>query len=338
MKAVGYKKPLPITNPDSLLDIEIPVPKPSGRDLLVKIGAVSVNPADAKLRTGAGPLLGDEYRILGFDAAGVVAETGAEAELFKRGDEVWYAGSVVRPGTNAEYHLVDERIVSLKPRTLDFTQAAALPLTAITAWELLFDRFGLRNDAFEQSDSILIIGAAGGVGSILTQLARKLTGLKVIATASRPETSAWCLELGAHFVIDHTKPLGPQLEPIHIPTVNYIAALTASDRHYPGIIEVLAPEGAIGMIDDPSHVDVKPLKDKAASFHWEFMFTRPKYQTHSMIKQHQLLSSVAEMVDRGELRTTMGENLGIVNASNLKKAHAMLETGGTRGKIVLTGF
>ncbi|QNI31665.1 zinc-binding alcohol dehydrogenase family protein [Alloacidobacterium dinghuense] len=338
MKGVGYKKPLPISNLDSLIDIEVPVPTPSGRDLLVRIEAVSVNPADTKLRAGVGPLPGDEFRILGFDGAGVVIDTGEDVELFKKGDEVWYAGSVVRPGTNAEYHLVDERIVGLKPRTLDFTQAAALPLTAITAWELLVDRFGLRGKSSGHGDSILIIGGAGGVGSILTQLARKLTGLNVITTASRPETSAWCIELGAHFVIDHTKRLKPQLESIRFPTVNYIAALTASDCHYPGMIEVLAPEGTIGMIDDPPHVDVKPLKDKSASFHWEFMFARPKYQTQSMIRQHELLSSVAKMVDNGELRTTIGENVGVINASNLKKAHTMLESGRTRGKIVLTGF
>lgn len=338
MKAVGYRKPLPITDQDSLVDIEIPQPKPGARDLLVKIESVSVNPADTKLRAGAGPLPGDEYRILGFDAAGTVVGTGPDVQLFKPGDEVWYAGSVVRPGTNAEFHTVDERIVGLKPKTLGFTQASALPLTAITAWELLFDRLGLSKDRSGTGESILIIGGAGGVGSILIQLARKLTRLNVIATASRPETSAWCVELGAHFVVDHVKPLKPQLESIDFPLVEYIAALTASDIHYPGMIGALAPEGAICMIDDPSHVDVKPLKDKSASFHWEFMFARSKYQTQSMIKQHELLSSVAAMVDGRELRTTLGENLGFINAMNLKKAHAMLESGRTRGKIVLTGF
>lgn len=338
MKAVGYKQPQPISNPESLLDIELPKPTPNPRDLLVKIEAVSVNPVDTKVRAGAGPFTGDEYRVLGYDAVGVVVETGSEVTLFKEGDEIWYAGSIIRQGTNAEYHLVDERIVSLKPKALDFSYAAALPLTAITAWELLFDRLGLIPGAPGEGDSILIVGGAGGVGSILTQLARKLTGLTIISTASRPETSAWCLELGAHFVIDHTRPFRPQLEAINIPNVNYVAALTASDRHFPGIVDALAPEGSIGMIDDPPQVDVKPLKDKAASFHWEFMFARPKYQTRDMIKQHQLLSEVATMVDRGDLRTTLGESLGTINAENLKKAHAMLETGRTRGKITLAGF
>jgi NADPH:quinone reductase len=338
VKAVGYKQPLPISNPESLLDIDIPERAPGPRDLLVRIEAVSVNPADTKLRASSGPVAGEEYRILGFDAAGVVDSVGPEVTLFKPGDEVWYAGSVLRQGTNAEYHRVDERIVGPKPKRLDFAQAAALPLTTITAWELLFDRLRVPKETKEGNPSLLIIGGAGGVGSILTQLARQLTPLRIISTASQPETAAWCRELGAHFVVDHTKPFPPQLAALNIPAVNYIAALTASDRHYPGILEVLAPEGAIGMIDDPPHVDVKPLKDKAASFHWEFMFARSKYQTQSMIGQHHLLTEVAAMVDAGHLKTTVGEVLGAINATNLKKAHAMLESGRTRGKIVLENW
>jgi NADPH2:quinone reductase len=338
MKAVGYKRPLPISDPEALLDIELPIPEAKAKDLLVEVKAISVNPVDAKLRAAAGPLPGDVYRVLGYDAAGVVEAVGPEVTLFESGDAVWYAGSIIRSGTNAQFHLVDERIVAHKPKSLDFTHAAALPLTGITAWELLFDRFGLQPGKSAGKGSLLIIGGAGGVGSILTQLAHQLTGLTVISTSSRPETRDWCLELGANFVIDHTKPFAPQLKAIDVPEVNYIAALTASDKHFPHLVQVLAPQGKIGMIDDPPHVDVKPLKDKAASFHWELMFTRPKYQTPDMLAQHDLLSSIAKMVDEGGIRTTLGEHMGTINATKLKTAHTAIESGRTKGKIVLTGF
>ncbi len=338
MKAVGYRRPLPISDPEALLDIELPVPEAKGKDLLVEVKAISVNPADTKLRAAAGPLPGDAYRVLGYDAAGVVKAVGPEVTLFQPGDEVWYAGSIVRPGTNAQFHLVDERIVAHKPKSLDFAHAAALPLTGITAWELLFDRLGLEAGKTARKGSLLIVGGAGGVGSILTQLAHQFTGLTVISTSSRPETTEWCLKLGANFVVDHTKPFAPQLKTIGIPEVNYIAALTASDRHFPGLVEVLAPQGKIGMIDDPPRVDVTPLKDKAASFHWEYMFARSKYQTPDMMAQHDLLGSLSKMVDEGRIRTTLGENMGTINAVNLKRAHAVLESGQTKGKIVLTGF
>jgi len=338
MKAVGYKKPLPITDPDALLDIELPVPVPEGRDLLVEVKAVSVNPVDTKVRSRSGPDQGNEYKILGYDASGVVKTVGPNVTLFKPGDEVWYAGSIVRSGTNAEFHLVDERIVGLKPTSFDFSHAAALPLTSITAWELLFDRLGVQFGKPIDAGSILIIGGAGGVGSILTQLARKLTGLTVISTSSRPETTNWCLELGAHFVVDHTKPFAPQMKSIGIPEAEYIACLTASDIHYPGIIEVLAPQGKIGIIDDPKTLDAKLLKPKAASIHWELMFVRSRFQTKDMIAQHNLLNEVSKMVDDGILRTTFGIDMGAINATNLKKAHALIESGRAQGKIVLTGF
>ncbi|HJU06527.1 MAG TPA: zinc-binding alcohol dehydrogenase family protein [Nitrospiraceae bacterium] len=337
MKAVGYKTPLPISDAESLIDIEMPTPTVGGRDLLVKVEALSVNPVDVKVRASAAPE-GMPYKILGWDAAGVVVGVGGESKLFKVGDEVYYAGSLTRPGTNAELHLVDERIVGKKPKSLDFTAAAALPLTTITAWELLFDRLGVRLGKPSDAGSLLIIGAAGGVGSILIQLARRLTGLTVIATASRPETRQWCLDLGAHHVIDHTKPLVAQLRDIAIPQVEFIAGLNATDTHYPALVEALAPQGKFGLIDDPERLDATPLKSKSASLHWEFMFARPVFQTSDMLAQHTLLDEAAALVDAGVIRTTLAENLGKINAANLKKAHALIESGRTRGKLVLAGF
>jgi zinc-binding alcohol dehydrogenase family protein len=337
MKSVGYKKPLPISDAESLIDIEMPPPRVEGRDLLIKVEAISVNPVDVKVRARAGPE-GMPYKVLGWDAAGVVVEVGSESKLFTVGDEVYYAGSLTRPGTNAELHLVDERIVGKKPRSLDFTAAAALPLTTITAWELLFDRFGVRPGKPAEAGRVLIVGAAGGVGSILIQLARRLTGLTVIATASRPETRQWCLDLGAHHVIDHTKPLVAQLRDIAIPEVEFIASLNATDTHYPALVDALAPQGKFGLIDDPNRLDATLLKRKSASLHWEFMFARPVFHTSDMLAQHMLLDEVAALVDAGVIRSTLAENLGTINAANLKKAHAMIESGRTRGKLVLAGF
>ena len=359
MKAVGYQTPSPIDTPGSLLDITLPDPQPSGRDLLVEIEAVSVNPVDAKVRASAKPFDGDPYRILGYDAAGVVRAVGPEVSLFQPGDEVFYAGSIARSGTNAELHLVDERIVGRKPATLSFAAAAALPLTSITAWELLFDRFTIErtgsslthpnlssarlhpaptSSSAPSSAAILVLGGAGGVGSILIQLARQLTELTIIATASRPETREWCSQLGAHHVIDHSEPLKPQLDAIAIPQVEYIACLTATAQHYPGVVEFLAPQGKIGVIDDPPTLDAKPLKRKAASLHWEFMFARPVFETPDMIAQHHLLTEVARLVDAGVLRTTHTASLGIINAANLTQAHRLVESGKAQGKVVLEGF
>jgi zinc-binding alcohol dehydrogenase family protein len=337
MKAVGYRRSLPITEADSLIDIELPDPKPLGRDLLVQVKAVSVNPVDTKVRMRQAPQAG-ETRVLGWDAAGVVVELGPDAHLFKPGDEVWYAGSLVRPGTNAEVHLVDERIVGKKPKSLGFAEAAALPLTTITAWELLFDRFGVPPGKRFTDKSLLIIGAAGGVGSILTQLARRLTAMTVIGTASRKETADWVLSLGAQYVIDHSKPLSAELRRIGIPAVTHIASLTQTDTHFPEIIESLAPQGKLGLIDDPPPIDVNQLKRKSISLHWELMFTRPLFGTADMIAQHRLLSEAAELVDAGVIRTTFGEHFGCINAENLKRAHALIEGGKAKGKIVLEGF
>jgi NADPH2:quinone reductase len=337
MKAVGYRKSLPIAEDESLVDFEAPAPKPGPRDLLVRIEAVSVNPVDTKVRVRAKPGAG-ETNILGWDAAGTVAATGAEVSLFERGDAVYYAGSIARPGTNCELHLVDERIVGRKPRSLSFVEAAALPLTSITAWELLFDRLGVAPGKRPDQGALLIIGGAGGVGSILIQLARRLTGLTVIATASRPETREWCRTLGAEHLIDHTKSMVDELKAIGIPQVDHIASLTATDRHFPTIIEIVKPQGRLAVIDDPPVLDINPLKRKSVSVHWELMFTRALYETPDMIAQHDLLNEVAELVDAGVIRTTLAETFGTINAANLRRAHALIESGRARGKIVLSGF
>lgn len=337
MRAVGYKKSLPIDQAESLIDLDIDKPAPQARDLLVQVKAISVNPVDTKVRKRAAPKDGEPPKILGYDATGVVAAVGSEATLFKPGDEVWYAGSIIRPGTNSEFHLVDERIVGRKPKSLDFAAAAALPLTSITAWEMLFDRFGVPRGGGE-GKSLLIIGGAGGVGSIAIQLARTLTKLTVIATASRPETQSWCKELGAHHVIDHGKPMGEQLKERGHRFVDYIFGVTQSDQHFDTIADAIAPQGKFGLIDDPKPFDFAKLKGKSASLHWESMFVRSTFQTPDMVEQHKLLSEVARMVDAGTIRTTVQENLGVINAANLRRAHAMIESGRTRGKIVLEGF
>lgn len=337
MKAVGYTKPLPIHDPAALVDLDVPMPTLRPRDLLVKIQAVSVNPVDIKLRGNVAPPEGAP-RLLGFDAVGIVEAVGAEASLFKPGDAVFYAGSIDRPGTNAEFHAVDERIVGRKPASLSNAEAAALPLTAITAWELLFDRLRVPYGQKCGGDALLIIGGAGGVGSILTQLARRLTGLTVIATASRPESIAWCYAQGAHHVIDHRQPLTEELARIGIPQVRFVASLTATDQHLPQIIEALAPQGALALIDDPKTLDILPMKRKSLSVHWELMFTRPLFGTEDLIRQHDLLNEVADLVDAGLLRTTLKQDLGPISAASLKQAHALVESGSSIGKTVLSGF
>jgi zinc-binding alcohol dehydrogenase family protein len=337
MKAVGYRKSLPIDNVESLLDIEVAKPEPKRRDLLVEVKAVSVNPVDTKIRLRQGPEK-EEYKILGYDASGIVKEIGVDCALFKEGDEVFYAGAIGRQGTNAEYHLVDERIVGRKPQSLSFAHAAALPLTSITAWELLFDRFGVRPGKPHDAGTLLIIGGAGGVGSILIQLARKLTGLTVIATASRPETKAWCQSLGAHHVIDHSKSLSEQFKNIGIEYAEYIASLTGTEVHYEKLVELLAPQGKFGVIDGPKTLDAMLLKTKCASLHWEFMFARSMFETADMAAQHLLLNEMADLVDAGIIRTTAEAAFGIINAANLRKAHTLIESGKAKGKLVLEGF
>jgi NADPH:quinone reductase len=337
MRAVGYKQSLPIENDDSLLDIELERPAPQGRDLLVQVKAISVNPVDTKMRKRAAPKDGEPPKVLGYDATGIVAAVGPGVTLFKTGDAVWYAGSIIRPGTNSEYHLVDERIVGVKPKSLDFAPAAALPLTSITAWEVLFDRFGIARNGGE-GRSLLIVGGAGGVGSIAIQLARTLTRLTVIATASRPQTQSWCRELGAHHVIDHSRPMPEQVKAIGHRFIDYIFGVTESGEHFDAIAEMIAPQGKFALIDDPKSLDVAKLKGKSASLHWEAMFTRSTFQTADMDAQHRLLNEVAGMVDGGTIRTTVQENLGRINAANLRRAHAMIESGRTRGKIVLDAW
>ncbi|MYM90233.1 zinc-binding alcohol dehydrogenase family protein [Rugamonas sp. FT82W] len=337
MKAVAYRKSLPITHDDALIDVELPAPQAAGHDLLVEVKAISVNPVDVKIRANMAPAEG-ESKVIGWDAAGVVKAVGPDVTLFQPGDEVWYAGALMRPGTNSELHLVDERIAGHKPRKLDFGQAAALPLTAITAWELLFERLEVSRDKGASGQSLLVIGAAGGVGSILVQLARQLTGLTVIGTASRPDTAAWVRELGAHHVIDHTKPLNEEIARLGLPPVNYVASLNQTDQHWNAIAELVAPQGKVALIDDPAAIDVRLLKRKSVSLHWEFMFTRSMFTTADMQKQHQLLNDVATLVDTGVIKTTLAERYGKINAANLKRAHALIESNRAKGKIVLEGF
>lgn len=334
MKAIAYKHALPIKDEQSLIDVSLPDPIAKGHDLLVEVKAISVNPVDVKVRSSANPPDG-EYKVIGWDAAGIVRAVGDAVTLFKPGDRVYYAGSIARPGTNSELHLVDEFITGHMPTSLDFAQAAALPLTAITAWELLFERLEVKADSKE---AILIIGAAGGVGSILVQLARQLTGLTVIGTASRPQTQQWVRELGAHHVIDHSKPLSQELKNIGIENVKYVASLNQTDQHFAEIVESIAPQGKLALIDDPVALDCRLLKRKSISLHWEFMFTRALFSTDDMHKQHELLNEVARLVEAGTLKTTIAEHFGTINAENLRRAHALLESNASKGKIVLEGF
>lgn len=337
MKAIGYTQSLPSSDSNSLLDIQLPEPTPGPRDLLVEVRAISVNPVDTKVRQRAQPAEG-QHKVLGWDAAGVVRAVGSEVSLFKPGDKVWYAGDLTRPGSNAELQLVDERIVGPMPASLDFAHAAALPLTTITAWELLFDRLQVAEGNASKGQSLLIVGAAGGVGSILTQLARQLTGMTVIGTASRPETQEWVRSLGAHHVIDHRKPLSEELKRIGIGEVTHVASLNQTEQHLPEIVASLRPQGRLALIDDPENLDVRLLKQKSLSLHWEFMYTRSMFQTDDMIQQHKLLQRVAGLIDSGVLKTTLGEHFGKIDAANLRRAHALLESNTAKGKIVLEGF
>ncbi|MBN8951108.1 MULTISPECIES: zinc-binding alcohol dehydrogenase family protein [unclassified Rhizobium] len=337
MRAVAYKQPQPISAETSLIDVELPTPEAKGHDLLVEVRAVSVNPVDVKVRANVAPSEG-AYKILGWDAAGIVKAVGPDVTMFKPGDEVFYAGAINRDGSNVEFHRVDERIVGAKPKSLDFPAAAALPLTSITAYEALFDRLKVQNRVPGAAHAILIIGGAGGVGSIAIQIARALTDLTVIATASRPETQAWVKELGAHHVIDHSKPLAPEIEALGIGAPAFVFSTTNTTDHISSIVDAIAPQGRFALIDDPKTLDVVPFKRKAVSIHWELMFTRPLFGTADMIEQHKLLTKVAQLVDTGQIRSTLTETAGTINAANLKKAHALVETGKMKGKVVLAGF
>ncbi len=337
MKAIAYYASLPISDPAALQDVELPAPEPGPRDLLVAVHAISVNPVDTKVRQNVAPQDGDA-KVLGWDVAGVVQAVGSQVSLFKPGDRVYYAGSIARAGGNSELHVVDERIVGRMPASLGFADAAALPLTAITAWELLFERLQVKQGKQDEGQSLLIVGAAGGVGSILTQLASQLTGMTVIGTASRPQTQQWVGELGADHVIDHSQPLSAELKRLGLGPVTHVASLTQTDQHLAELVEALAPQGRLALIDDPKALDISLLKRKSLSLHWEFMYTRSLFETPDMIEQHNLLNRVAELIDAGTLRTTVGEHFGRINAQNLKRAHALLESGKAQGKIVLEGF
>ncbi|MFI9269845.1 zinc-binding alcohol dehydrogenase family protein [Kitasatospora sp. NPDC052896] len=336
MRAVGYRRSLPIDDLESLVDVELPVPQPGPRDLLVQVAAIAVNPVDYKVRQNVDPA--GDLKVLGWDAAGTVVAVGAEVELFKVGDEVFYAGALDRPGANSQYHVVDERLVGPKPVSLSFGEAAALPLTALTAWEGLFERMGLRTGALEKTGAVLVTAAAGGVGAIAVQLARVLTSLTVIGTASRPETVEYAYRMGAHRVVDHHQPLVEQLAKVAPGGVDYIFGTAGTDRNLPAYAEVLKPFGQIVAIDDFDTLDIGALKAKSASFHWEFMYTRSMFQTPDQQVQHHILTQVARLVDTGVLTTTATRDLGPINAANLREAHRVLESGTAIGKTTLTGF
>ncbi|WP_038344888.1 zinc-binding alcohol dehydrogenase family protein [Acinetobacter sp. A47] len=336
MKAVAYQKAGAIHLDDALVDIEIDSPVAHGHDLLVRVQAVSVNPVDTKIRNNKNAE-DQQWKILGWDAVGVVEAIGEQVTQFKTGDQVWYAGALDRPGSNSELQLVDERIVGHKPKSLNASQAAALPLTAITAWEMLFDRLQVPRTAAENT-SILIIGGAGGVGSITIQLLKQLTNLTIISTASRPETAEWVKQLGADYVLDHRQALAPQMQQLGLSAPLYVFSTTQTGQHLADIAELIAAQGHFGLIDDPEKLDIKPFKSKSVSVHWEFMFTRSMYQTDDMSQQSQLLNQVAHLVDQGKIKTTVTQVLSPINAENLKRVHQQIESGTTKGKIVLHRF
>ena len=341
MKAIGYQQSLAITEPKSLVDIDIEQPIATGHDVLVKVDAIAVNPVDYKIRQRVQPNEG-EHKVLGWDAVGEVVAMGAEVENVSLGDKVFYAGDLNRSGSNAEYQLVDERIIGKKPASLSNAEAAALPLTAITAWELLFEHLGIQQQSpelNEKSDEILlVVGAAGGVGSILLQLVKAITGATIIATASRESSIAWVKSLGADYVVDHTKPLSPQISDLGIGAVTHIASLNSTDSYFDDYVEMLAPFGKLALIDDPKPVDITKMKAKSLSLHWTFMFTRSMFQAKDMAEQGKLLNQVSDLIDQGYIKTTVGKNLGLINAKNLIIAHQELESGKAIGKIVLEGF
>ncbi len=334
MKAIAYYAALPINDPKSLQDIQLPEPVAGPRDLLVEVKAISVNPVDTKIRQNVTPENG-AAKVLGWDVAGVVKAVGSEVTLFKAGDKVFYAGSLTRPGGNSELHTVDERIVGHMPKSLGFAEAAALPLTAITAWELLFERLQVPEGKTDQGQSLLIVGAAGGVGSILTQLAAQLTALKVIGSASRPQTQAWAKDLGADLVVDHSQPLSEELKRVGHPQVTHVASLTQTDQHLDQLVEALAPQGKLALIDDPKSLDVLKLKRKSLSLHWEFMYTRSMYQTADMARQGEILNEVAKLVDNGVVESSLSETLHGLSVESITEAHRKVLDGHMRGKVVV---
>ncbi|EPF75829.1 Zn-dependent oxidoreductase [Acinetobacter gyllenbergii] len=336
MKAVAYQHAGDITSVDALVNIEMDIPTAQGHDLLVRVQAISVNPVDAKIRNHKSAEA-NQWKILGWDAVGIVEAIGEQVTQFNIGDQVWYAGALNRQGSNSELQLVDERIVGHAPVSLNASEAAALPLTAITAWEMLFDRLAVPQLTTENT-TILVIGGAGGVGSMAIQLLKQLTKLTVISTASRPETSEWVKQLGADYVLDHRQALAPQIQQLGLNAPLYVFSTTQTDQHLADIAELIAAQGHFGLIDDPEQLDIKIFKSKSVSVHWEFMFTRSMYQTQDMIKQSQLLNQIASLVDEGKIKTTVSQMLSPINAENLKRAHQQIESGTTKGKIVLHGF
>ena len=335
MKAIGYQKSLPIENELSLQDIELETPTAHGHDILVEVKAVSVNPVDFKIRQ-AMPAAEGEYKVIGWDATGVVKSVGENVSLFKPGDKVWYAGDITRSGSNAQFQLVDERIVGHMPSSLSYGEAAALPLTSITAWELLFDRLNVAKN--DDSKSILVIGAAGGVGSIMVQLLKQSTKLNIIASASRAETISWLEDLGADTIVNHRNPLSEEFAAKNLSEVDYVVSLNNTEQHLPEIEKVVKPQGQFALIDDPETLNIVPFKNKSVSVHWELMFTRSLFKTDDMQEQHVILNNVATMIDQGQIKTTVGEHLGKINAANLRKAHQHLESQTAKGKVVLEGF
>lgn len=336
MKAIGFAEKGPIERSDALIEREVSDPVPTGRDLLVRVEAVSVNPVDTKVRQNDAPA--DGFRILGFDAVGTVEAVGDGASLFKAGDRVWYAGSILRPGSNAELQLVDERIVGHAPKSLSAADAAALPLTALTAWEMLFERLDVNRPVAGGNRTILVIGGAGGVGSIAVQVAKRVAGMTVIATASRPETADWCRVMGADHVVDHSKPLAAEVARLGIGAPGFVFATTETEHHFNEIVELIAPEGRLGVISGVGNSPVGALSGKSVTLCFELMFTRAIFAPPDMAEQHRILSEVAHLVDAGTLKTTAHENFGRITAANLMRAHAFVESGSAIGKVVLEGF
>ncbi len=334
VQAIGYPQAGPITAEKALIAFETTLPTPGPHDLLVAVKAVSVNPVDVKVR--AGMAVAETPRILGWDGAGVVQAVGSQVTRFHVGDAVFYAGDLMRPGSNASHQLVDERLVGRKPTTINFAEAAALPLTAITAWEILFDCFGLR-EGEGAGEALLVVGGAGGVGSILIQLAKQLTGLTVIASASRPETRAWVERMGADQVVDHRRPLDEAVAELGLQP-RYVAALTHTGHHFEALVNLIQPRGRLTLIDDPADLNVSLIKRKALTLSWEFMFTRAMFQTEDMAVQHGLLNRVADLVDRGRLVSTLNHHGGALSVANLRAAHVLQESGQAVGKTVLDGL
>ena len=336
MQAVATYKALPCEEPRALVDLELPDPTPGDRDLLIRVEAVSVNPADYRMRLRKAD--DGQAAVLGWDVAGTVEQVGKRAETsFAPGDRVFYSGDLNRQGANCELHAVDARIVGHRPLTLSAAQAAALPLTALTAWEALFERIGIVRIDEGAVRTMLILGGAGGVGSMAVQLAKTVPGLRVLATASSPESQAWCRRLGADEVLDHSQDLRGQLVSIGLTEVEYVLILSHPDEHFDAVSELLAPHGTICCVvpfNQPT--DLNRLMRKSARFAWEFMFTRPMFHTSDLIKQSSILNEIARMVDTGLLVSTMSEDMGFICAANLRRAHARLEQGHTLGKLVLT--